>query len=81
VRIILRRRVRNLVDEPNSLVAVEKCAGNTHGSPDITQKGGAAGSVSEFEARSRELSRAEAGRWDWDRVAEQYERIFESIVQ
>jgi len=33
----------------------------------------------EFEARYRALSRAEAPRWDWDRVAEQYERFFEGL--
>ncbi len=35
----------------------------------------------EFEARHRALSRAEARRWDWNRVAEQYGRFFEGLVQ
>jgi len=34
----------------------------------------------EFEARHRALARAEARRWDWDRVAEQYQRFFEESL-
>jgi len=33
----------------------------------------------EFEARHRALAKAEAQRWDGDRLAEQYERLFESL--
>jgi len=34
----------------------------------------------EFEARHRELALAEARRWEWDRVADQYGRFFEELV-
>ncbi len=34
----------------------------------------------EFEARHRAMARAEAKRWEWDRVAGQYERFFEGLV-
>jgi len=34
----------------------------------------------EFEARHRALARAEAQRWDWERVAEKYQRFFEDFV-
>src|SRR4029077_11596682 len=32
-----------------------------------------------FEARHRALAKAEAERWDGDRLAEQYERLFASL--
>jgi glycosyltransferase involved in cell wall biosynthesis len=34
----------------------------------------------EFEARHRTLARAEAMRWEWHRVAEQYARFFGALV-
>ncbi len=33
----------------------------------------------EFEARHRAQARAEARRWDWDSVAEMYQRFFEGV--
>jgi len=35
----------------------------------------------EFEARHRALALAEAQRWEWDRVAEQYGCFFERLAQ
>jgi len=34
----------------------------------------------EFEARHRALARAEARRWEWERVAEEYLRFFENFA-
>jgi hypothetical protein len=35
----------------------------------------------EFEARHRALARAEARRWEWDRVADLFGRFFEELVK
>ncbi len=35
----------------------------------------------EFESRHRELAKAEAQRWEWDRVADQYERFFKTLLK